>query len=398
MFFRYYLLELKRGLILMGRSAIMLVMLVTILMGSIFITGHFMNQQQSVKPIRVAFVIPEQEKETKMLIQYISSMDSIEGIAEFIYCEKKDVLSEIQNNYAQAVIEFPEQFFEDAYSGRNTPATVYFPKESTGNARLFEEMVCNGLSMLQTAEAGVYASINTAEVYMTNGKKDQVGDMVAALYAAQYLDRNDAYKTSLVSPFGETNYFQYYAAAAVLAILMMSGISAGFLYRGRTSSFRQKLKQRGIGSFLFSCICILVMTTLNLILYCITTIIIRIAAEILNQPFLLKGSMFAAAVILCMVIAAYFHLVYSLVPHYTQGAVLLLCLNMVLLLCSGIPVPVSYLPEAAAWIGSLLPVETAHQYLILSLEGIFWGKELAVLLMVLVIETALGTFLAWKKR
>lgn len=92
------------------------------------------------------------------------------------------------------MLSLPEQFYEDVDSGKNTPATIYFPEKASLNTRVFGELVTDGVSLLRTAEAGVYATYDTAQIYQAEISRDQIGDVISELYIYEAFDRTSVFQ------------------------------------------------------------------------------------------------------------------------------------------------------------------------------------------------------------
>ena len=60
--------------------------------------------------------------------------------------------------------------------------------------------------------------------------------------------------------------------------------------------------------------------------------------------------------LLCLVFAACYHVVYAFTGDSFTGVLVLMAVELILVLQSGILIPLSYLPEAIAQIGRLLPL------------------------------------------
>lgn len=94
----------------------------------------------------IGVVIPEDEAQTKMVAQFISAMDSVKSVCHFQYLNQDKAMASLEKGTLDAVLSLPEQFYEDVDSGKNTPATIYFPENAPLNTRVFGELVADGVS------------------------------------------------------------------------------------------------------------------------------------------------------------------------------------------------------------------------------------------------------------
>ena len=52
----------------------------------------------------------------------------------------------------------------------------------------------DGVSLLRTAEAGVYAAYDTAQIYQAEISRDQIGDVISELYIYEAFDRTSVFQ------------------------------------------------------------------------------------------------------------------------------------------------------------------------------------------------------------
>ncbi len=165
----------------------------------------------------IGVVIPEDEAQTKMVAQFISAMDSVKSVCHFQYLNQDKAMASLEKGTLDAVLSLPEQFYEDVDSGKNTPATMYFPEKASLN-RVFGELLTDGVSLLRTAEAGVYATYDTAQIYQAEISRDQIGDVISELYIYEAFDRTSVFQKNVYSSLGKADLHQYYFSAAVLLL------------------------------------------------------------------------------------------------------------------------------------------------------------------------------------
>ena len=219
-----------------------------------------MQNAQVFQKVNIGIAIPEGESISRLATQYISSMDSVRSVCDFYYLDEQEAVERLKQGTLQAVVALPEGFYHDVQVGINPPAQIYFPKDAAQNTQVFEELVTAGVSFLQTAEAGVYAALDTASYYGIELQGAGLGDTIAYLFANQMLKRDSVYSSKMLSPLGNLSVVEYYYAAGFAILLMMCGIQFGFLYGKRKRSVEDQLKIRGMGSIRQSVVKVLVMT------------------------------------------------------------------------------------------------------------------------------------------
>ena len=145
--FTYFILEYKKSIKVLGKSMISIMLMLILLVTSVAAVSYITLQSQVFQKINVAIVIPEEEKELRAITQFASAMDSVQSICEFQYIESEKAWREMQSGGIQAIIEFPTNFYEDVYVGNNTPANIYFPRQSPLNVIVFRELLTTAVSM-----------------------------------------------------------------------------------------------------------------------------------------------------------------------------------------------------------------------------------------------------------
>lgn len=120
-------------------------------------------------------------------------------------------------------------------------------KNAPLNTRVFGELVTDGVSLLRTAEAGVYAAYDTAQIYQTEISRNQIGDVISGLYIYEAFDRTSVFQKNVYSSLGKADLYQYYFSAAVLLLLLMMGVNYGYLYQKQSRAVEEKIRNYGIG-------------------------------------------------------------------------------------------------------------------------------------------------------
>ena len=354
-----------------------------------------MQNAQVFHKVNIGIAIPEGESISRLATQYISSMDSVRSVCDFYYLDEKEAVEQLKQGTLQAVVVLPEGFYHDVQVGINPPAQIYFPKDAAQNTQVFEELVTAGVSFLQTAEAGVYAALDTASYYGVELQGAGLGDTIAYLFANQMLKRDSVYSAQMLSPLGNLSVVEYYYAAGFVILLMMCGIQFGFLYGKRKRSVKDKLKIRGVGSIRQSVVKILVMTEFLYVtglLYYFAGI--GIASRTKTYFVLYQGTTWYALLFLCLGIAIYFHVLYELAGTSSQAAVFVFAVNIITIIGTGVLIPEAYLGREIAGISRFLPMKYWNAYAAGILEGELSKEAVAGTVFFLLIGMAAGALLS----
>lgn len=350
-----------------------------------------MQNAQVFQKVNIGIAIPDGESISRLATQYISSMDSVRSVCDFYYLDEKEAVEQLKQGTLQAVVVLPEGFYHDVQVGINPPAQIYFPKDAAQNTQVFKELVTAGVSFLQTAEAGVYAALDTASYYGIELQGAGLGDTMAYLFANQMLKRDSIYSSKMLSSLGNLSVAEYYYAAGFVILLMMCGIQFGFLYGKRKRSVEDKLKIRGVGSIRQSVVKVLVMT---MFLY-VTGLLyyfagIGIASRTGTYFVFYQGKTWYALLFLCLGIAIYFHVLYELAGSSSQAAVFVFAVNIITIIGAGVLIPEAYLGKEVAGIGRFLPMKYWNAYAAGMLEGELSKEAVTGTVLFLLIGMAAG--------
>lgn len=359
--------------------------------------SEIMQNAQVFQKVNIGIAIPEGESISRLATQYISSMDSVRSVCDFYYLDEQESVEQLKQGTLQAVVVLPEGFYHDVQVGINPPAQIYFPKDAAQNTQVFEELVTAGVSFLQTAEAGVYAALDTASYYGVELQGAGLGDTIAYLFAHQMLKRDSVYSAKMLSTMGNLSVAEYYYAAGLVILLMMCGIQFGFLYGKRNRSVEDKLKIRGVGSLRQSVVKILVMTEFLYVtglLYYFAGI--GVAGWTKTYFVFYQGTTWYALLLLCLGIAIYFQVLYELSGSSSQAAVFVFAVNVITIIGAGVLIPEAYLGKEIAGISRFLPMKYWNVYAAGMLEGEISKDSVAGTVFFLFMGMAAGGFLSWR--
>lgn len=397
MFGAYLLIEFKRTWKVLRKSAGSLFLLLLLVGCVTFLLSRVMYHSQIFQKARIGISIPEEETISRLATQYISSMDSLESVCEFRYLREDLAVEQLKNGELQAVIILPEGFFYDVQTGINPPAQIYFSKEISFHTSVFEELLTSGVSFLQIAESGVYAALSTASCYGARMSMEDIGNTLAYLFADQMLSREDMFQSRIESPFGTVSVAVYYYIAGMVLLLMMMGVLFEFLYEKKQNSLKDKLRICGMGSL--SCMSVKVIV-MSAVLFVISWILYWIGSILFGRmgsyevTCNLPGGI--GMILLCVSIAVYFHVFYSIAGDGSQGAVLLFAVNCMTSLGAGILIPTEYLGTGLKTISRFLPMNCWNQFCTQIMTGQVEMITIIVLCGYLVAGVVIGAFVIWK--
>lgn len=373
-FFIYLFLEYKKSAKVLLKSTVSLLLAAVLLLGAAAVLSHVFFGSRMLQAIDVGVAVPEGEKETKAVLRFLSAMESAEAVCNFRYFPENEAMEKLYEGEVQAVIVLPESLYEDMYSGEKGRIAVYLPEDPPFRVQVFRELLADGVSLLTTAEAGVLAASDLAGAdAIAYGERDEIGfpkmkpyeaaNFISYEYIQCALGRDNMFDEYVYSPLGQMDLYQYYFAAAVSVLLLMSGLNYSFLYQRNSRAVEQKLRVMGLGTVKVSFIKILVMANASWLLAAASYLAGCLFSRWGKFDFIwFHGSALLQLIPVSIGAAVYFHAVYSVFGKGMQGAVFLLSFNAVMVLCSGVVIPSAYLPEAVGRAGQYLPLSFLRQY------------------------------------
>ena len=395
-FFVYLFLEYKKSVRVLLKSAGSLLLMLCLIMGGAVAAGGLFFGAQMFQAIDVGVAIPEEETQTKAVARFLSAMDSVESICNFEYLSQAEAMEKLYEGEIQAVIVLPESLYDDMYNGQKGKISVYLPKQAPFQVQVFQELLSDGVSLLQTAEAGVLAARDMAESGYSKMKPNKAAESISYTYIECALNREKLFDKNVYSPLGQMNLYQYYFAAAVSVLLLMGGLNYSFLYQRKSRAVEQKLRLLGLGAVKVSVIKILVMANLSWILGTTAYLSGCLFSKWQKSYFI----WFHKEILLWLVpasigTAVYFHIVFSVFGRGMQGAVFLLLANALMILCAGVVIPSAYLPEPVGRIGQYLPLGFLHQYCIEMFFGSLSEGKLLLLAGWSLAGIGIGAIFSW---
>ncbi|MDD3369345.1 MAG: ABC transporter permease [Lachnospiraceae bacterium] len=240
----YLKLQLKQAKAAFPRS-IAASSLLLVLIGSIAILGiHFLYQGKLVDQIRIAVVADETNPMTKLLLSYVSNMESTEALCVFENVEESRGLEGIKQGTYAACMILPETVVEDILNGTNTPVRVVLPENGGIGTILLQELTDAGADMLSVAQAEIYA---TYDLVVDTRMYDRLAELEAKVDKQNLdmaLNRTGVFQQEQLSAVGKLAIWQYYLAAGILLSLLLWGISCSFI-QDEPTVMQDLLKRQG---------------------------------------------------------------------------------------------------------------------------------------------------------
>lgn len=353
------------------RFLLLVVLLVTFLCGICYSLYRSVNAQ----PIKVALVVPEDQKDVIIISRRLLMMDSVKNICQFIYPKEQEAKGLFDQGEIQAAVFFAEDFVNDVNYGKNTPVTVLLRNGRTPGADLFRELLNSGLYLIDATEAASYALEDVMAVYGSSTSVADAQDQLMADYIKDALYTRGAIQVEVLSATGEVEVTEYYAVLLLLLLLLLCGIQFSVLYDPRDDLIESRLRVYGAGN-LFCTLCrIFLMTTVFWLLGLLCLLMLKMFGEytgffeIVFSAYMVIGFFFLALSVACL-----FHGMFSLGINRKNRKLLSALVIACMLILSGCLVPLPYLRQIPSVISVYLPFTAYRNFL----EQLLFHQDLDV--------------------
>lgn len=349
--------------------------------------------------IRVGLVINDSSQGMETAFKHVSAIDTVGRICSFENMEEKEAEELLEKGELDCVIILPENFYRDINTGINTPATVLFSEKGRLGSYVFREFMEDGVvSMIDSAESGIYAVTEASFTYGMKISREEMEYLLTKAYALEIFGRGSYFDEHIISPFGEIDIVDYYCLSALFLILLLLGLYFGYLYSGGDDLIEKKLIVYGVGSVKISLVRTAIMATVLMLvcyLYSAVGFLLFLAEGKGRWIFILSD--LPVLFFICMSIAGFFNLVYSVGRNPYVSRRMLLIMVIILVILSGAVIPLAFLPTAAERVFSLLPGYLWFSCIADVFKGAVRGGSIIPVLLYGIVFIAAGMRAQWKK-
>lgn len=339
--------------------------------GGTYRAAHSGAQNQRMQ---IALVMPPEENEenryVRMAFAFLGEIDTVKTVCDFVpAADEQTAVEQLRRGENTAVVVIPERFISGIMNGENTPARIIFGESGANtSSALFQEMLRAGASDLSTAQAGIYAVEDVSRFLSGSpGAVEQASDYLNNRYFSYALDRNIYYETVPVSSEGSLSTVQFYTAAGLVLLFLLSAIPCAQLLKPPPPVLSAAMRRRGIQSGVcrifqvsgVTLVCFALFGTAY-VLAALATIRYPSVGTVIGFPTGRGGgfsvlSGLAGLLVLLFSVFAFAGLIYRLAGRTVPGVLLLFLLSVVLLFAAGCFVPSALLPPLLSKLGALLP-------------------------------------------
>lgn len=352
----FFRLELKKY-----SKAIPAILLESFLFGLLILSFGFfaikyVNGGQTIGKIKVGIVSMEDEKLSRLLVDFAGSMDSMEESCSFELMEESAAYKGLENGSIYAVIIIPEGMIDGIMNGQNIPATVLF---STAHSRMeteiFTELAEAGNRLLRTAQAGIYAADALCLEMEHQDWLRETEDYLNRTYLQYALNRKAVFKLMEVQATGNYSLLQYYSVALLLIFLSFAGLTMGRLSESRQTAFNKIISARGLHRVW--------QAFLDIMAYAVVFTVFSMVLAVLFLQFMAAkagtGIIGARGIIGLLFVffsmGLFIRILLGITGNETAGLGVSFFLLMVMMVCSGLFLPQAFLPSFMEKTGKYLP-------------------------------------------
>lgn len=379
----YLRFEIRRGMRMLPWFFGSILLLVGVVSAGALTIRLFLQKAQLFEVITVDLAIHEDETKVRQITELLSDMESVKNICRFQYVSPAKARADVEGGGADAAILVGERFYQDLENGRNTPATILFPRNTSVGQQMLRQLLTDGVSLVQTTEAAVYAASDARKAFNLTISKKEMEDLIFFTYLERAFFRGEIFQKRVISPTGEFAMMQYYFVGGLLVCIMMSGLNFGFLYQKQERLIEEKLRLYGIGCVKASLVKV---TAMGWLLWLITAALLAVSGTVLSlagvELYLVRAMV--GMLPLCISMAAVFHLLYRY--GGVRGGALVFLVNVGMMLGTGVLLPVRYLPDGLAAAGAVMPLTCWMKH---ALHLLFAASDSAPLLTMLLPEAAM---------
>lgn len=364
-------IEYKRAAALLPKIMLKAIMLVCVLGMIAFGANKLLSAQTDEQKIKIGFVA-EESNMTNMLLSFVENMESVKKWCELVLVEEAEGMEMLANGELLGLAVLPENVVEEIMSGSNAPARLYLSEDLAPLALVFDELASAGVSMLQIAQAQIYATYDLFEEWGWNEEAlAEICNKINVFNLSMALGREELFQTKQLSITGQDSFWVYYGGALLTMYLLLAGLFFGKYIK--RSSLEQEMLEKRLGISKFAQLAGRVLVTASLLafvmLLALPILIYWHVSGFLQMVINIQNIVLILLVIIC--VAEMLQFIYMLSDNH-RFAVLLVAMNAVIMgYLTGCILPTPLLPQIVERVSVFLP----GYYIKDSFTMLFAGKE-----------------------
>ena len=322
-----------------------------------FGTKYLYNDESNFN-VTLGLVIEDDTAVMGAITNFITNSKSVAKYASFITCTRAELNDYLDNGKIYAGVILQENAAKDIMNGTNTPIEIVFPKNSGFEASMIAEIAKACASLLDTAQSGIYTSIDFYNTHYKSYAKQDMLDRLNMTYVYMVLKRATTFNEHTITATGDISLVAYYCLAAVIMILLFFAINTATTYTKYNSHLSNRLLQNNIG------------ITKQLFIKYISVVITYVFCLLVLAPILFyffkigtSINMLLAIIIGILALSSFTLLLYELFNSNVACILFIFLFNIFIAFASGLFIPLIMLPKPLINIGKLFPAHYIFEIL-----------------------------------
>ena len=352
----FFRLQNKRCLKLLGKIIVSACIICMVLLGMAMVVGKILTENAIIEKVQVAVVIPEEESVVKMAAKYASTIESVDEICDFNYYNDEDnAMQDLKEGKMQVCIFFSTDFYNQVNSEYGVIQKVYVNDKSSLSFSLFQNMLEDGIRLLQTSAAGIYSACDTAREFDAPISTKEIDSMLMDIYIDKLFSRTDIFDTEVVSPIGTLSMERYIFFCIFFISMLLPGLYFGGLYKPQSESVEQKLRIYGVTKHRMFVMKTIIFAELIWIVASLTYVFGCVITDLFYLNLVYWDVLvFVKIIPICIILAVVYNSIYTMCRDVKTATVVILLFILWIVVGSGIIVPIDFLPTVLQKIQSIL--------------------------------------------
>lgn len=359
-------------------SSIPVILAGTLVLTAIIVLAAFagvklLSNEENTEKMRVALVIQDESKYTKMALTYLFEEESVKEMCDFVEMSEEEAGEALNLGEVFAVVIIPKNFLAGVLNGTNIPARIVL-KDSGMHTQsgYFQELVNAAATDLAMAQSAVYAvdDLCRATGIDAIAESEEYLNVNLFMYA---LRRNTYYGQIEYSDTGDLTTVEFYAASGIVLLLLLSGVTCCDILKRDNAALLRSLNRMEVRPWLMATSKLAgVMAVYGGMLL----LVYMIMAVLKKVPFSLPA--LVGIVVVVFAIFALNLLIFQITDSKMAGAMILFMGSIVMLFVSGNFLPEIMLPEGVNAIGNVMPTKYITRLCGQILTGEVMGETLGI--------------------
>ena len=350
----------------------------TLILTAIIVLAAFagvklLSNEENTEKMRVALVIQDESKYTRMALTYLFEEESVKEMCEFVEMDEEEAGASLRAGEVFAVVIIPQDFLAGVLSGINIPARIVL-RDSGMHTQSghFQELVNAGATDLAIAQSAVYAVDDLCRVTGIDAiaESEEYLNVNLFMYA---LRRNTYYGQIEFSDTGDLTTVEFYAASGIVLLLLLSGVTCCDILKRDNKALLRSLNRIKVKPWLLATSKLAgVMSVYGGMLF----LVYFIMTALKKIPFSLTAPV--GIVVVVFGVFALNLLIFQITDSKMAGSMILFMGTIVMMFVSGNFIPEIMLPEGVNTIGQFMPTKYITRLCGQILTGEVMGETLGI--------------------